>query len=237
MKKETLVMVSGKVLNQMIAYRKHVKYYASYREACESIETDIEKFHKDSFRVSLMQHNIQTSPSVFVRSFQSLLVSVAAKCLLTAGECGRTDHLLYNEIFDTFFEVVGEMMDRVVESGNQDYDTTILESFDNFKAGVESGYANTVLLYRIAAFCLFLHNYIEVNSRPLKIGGKVLVTVTPAGIKLNGRIYFDAKLRDYLHQEVFVHITPVDYIIDVYTQDDFLICSAHEIHEMVEVGK
>lgn len=238
MKKETMVMVSDKVLKQMLAYRKYNKYYASYREAVESIGTEIEKFRTDSFRVSLIQQNIPTSPSLFVRSFQNLLVSIAAKCLLTAGECGA-QHLRYDEIFNTFFEVAGEMMDQVVESGNQTYDTMILGKFDNFKSGINNNYAATFSLYQIAVYCIFLYNYIECNKPKRILDDKILVTVTPAGIKLNNRIYFDVKLRDYLHQEVLVaktHQNSPPTIIDVYNESDVLICSAVEINTMVEAG-
>ena len=172
MRKEKLVMVSSKVLNQMLAYRKHNRYYASYREASESIKTEIEKLRSDSFRISILKNNIQSSPSMFIRSFQNQLICIASKSLLTAAECSG-EHKLYNEIFDCLFEVAGEMFDQLIEEGDQYYDNAIIEKFEDFESGIINGYANTVLLYHIAVYCIFLYNYIDVNSNPIAVKVKI----------------------------------------------------------------
>lgn len=165
MEKQKLVMISSKVLNQMLAYRGHKYYYSSYKEACNSIGMEISKFRTDIFRTDIYYYS-QISPRPFIRSFQNLLINIAAKCLLAAAECSG-EHKLYDEIFDTFFEVMGEMMDQLVEDGRQYFDSAIIEKFENFEDGVADGHANTILLYHIAVYCVFLYNYIEVHSNPI----------------------------------------------------------------------
>lgn len=162
MDKQKLVMVSSKVLNQMLAYRRHNRYFASYKEACESIGTEIEKFRSDAFRTNISYY-AQSSPRLFSRSFQNQLVNIAAKCLLTIAECSG-EHLLYDDLFDSLFSVTGEMLTEYSEDDNQHYDNKIINKFEDFEAGVSSSYANTVLLYQIVVNCLFLFQYIDAKS-------------------------------------------------------------------------
>jgi hypothetical protein len=168
MQKQKLVMVSSKVLNQMLAYRKHNRYFASYKEACESIYRSIKDLREDRTRFLIQKGKVQHFHSLSLRIFKDQLVSIAAKCLLTAAECSG-EHKLYDEVFNTFFDVAGEMMDQLVEEGDQYYDNAVIEKFEDFNAGVESGHANTVLLYHISVYCLFLYNYIDANSNPVAV--------------------------------------------------------------------
>lgn len=162
MDKQKLVMVSSKVLAQMLAYRRYNRYYASYKEACDSIKTDIEKFRSDVFRTNVSYYS-QTSPRLFIRSFQNQLVCIASKCLLAVAECGGT-HLLYDEVFDSLFSVVGERMSFYSEEDDQHFDNDIINKFEDFEDGVTNSYANTVLLYQIAVDCLSLFQFIDAKS-------------------------------------------------------------------------
>jgi hypothetical protein len=164
MDRQKLVMVSSKVLNQMLTYRKYNRFFASYKEACESIKPEIYNFRTDAFRADISYH-AQSSPRLLIRQFQSHLVNIAAKCLLAAGECGSKE-LFYDEVFSNFFAIVDELVMEAATDKSA-LDDTIINKWEDFEAGANTNHANTVLLYQVAANCVLLHHNIELLSNPV----------------------------------------------------------------------
>lgn len=171
MKKQSLVMISSKVLAEMLAYRKHFpQCFTDYPQALKTI-----KKHIDSIELTInsgCELDIIAEVPFAQKMYLDNLISIAARCLLTISEC-RSEHLLYNQVFDKLFETINAMEEEFIEKGTQFYDEAIVKLFNDFQDLLKENYSTHTLniynhrLYQIVVYCVFLYNYLNVNTNPI----------------------------------------------------------------------